>query len=123
MQNFYKYKTFHVDHQQRVEEEVKRTTEVRESRDAKLHVANGKVLVNGNGLKVTDLMGSSDSSRGEKGGVVGAEEQLRKGSIVVQQDLLRFIILHLFFMASTYFHYQIFSSVVQSCQSLYGMIL
>lgn len=41
-------------------------------------------------------------------------------SVLVQQDLLRFIILHLFFITSSYVHYRILSTFYYNCLSLYS---
>lgn len=49
----------------------------------------------------------------------GLSPDSEKRSYLVQQDLLRFVILHLFFITSTYFHYRVFATLVENCISLY----
>lgn len=69
--------------------------------------------------------GSSKSNGGDQqvrvgsngNGCVAVSE--KRGSYLVQQDLLRFVILHLFFITSTYFHYRVLATVVENCISLY----
>lgn len=60
---------------------------------------------------------------GSKGGASQQDlEELQRlqSSRVVQQDLLRFVILHLFFLTSTYFHYQVVVTLLRNCASLFA---
>lgn len=99
--DFYKHKTFLAN--SRGDAENKRKAE------EECLLQNGK-LKNGKGQRSEEM--------------VVKEEALISGvSRVVHQDLLRFVILHLFFLTSTYFHYRIFATVVQNCLSLSTFIL
>lgn len=72
-------------------------------------------MVNGNGKSNGQEQQVRVGSNGK--GCVPVSE--KRGSYLVQQDLLRFVILHLFFITSTYFHYRVFAKVVENCISLY----
>lgn len=111
--DFYKHKTFLANN--RGEGEHKMDRGKRKKQEEGCLIQNGK-LRNGRGQRTEE----------EQMVVKDAEEELsrRSGvSSVVRQDLLRFVILHLFFLSSTYFHYRIFATVVQNCLSLSTFIL
>lgn len=65
------------------------------------------------------------SSNGEAGSSTKEREpgNAGRGSYLVQQDLLRFVILHIFFISSSYFHYRVFATVVQDCISLLSYLV